>query len=327
MDGEPSCWFNAIVMTILFSQYSRNMIYANQCNWSTMSHFLRNSFETIVNDTSGNVNIRSLTYMTPEELLRILHTLNPTIFYVHTIRPHFPVVYLTRLYEYLGAKKSLYFYASENKSTNTIIADLLVSHKTTTVTQSPNGSFEFNYDGVKFFSESESDNGDGEFDYLVFDFYNDWYADEHIALEFLIPMERFQSEISWSGKEYVLDSMIWASNDDNHVIAGITCNGERYIYSGYQPAKQESVPLYKYDWFNDEREIYCLKDPVREGFSSRRYHANENDVYCFNPAHGTKKYIFVNKKYMERKILNPTTGRLVKIDGNIGKKLSKTKRL
>lgn len=334
LDGEPSCWFNAIVMTILFSQYSRNMIYANQCNWSTMSHILRNSFKTIVHDTSGNLNIRSLACMTPEELLRELHTMNPNIFYVHTVKPHYSVAYLTRLYDHLGAKKSLYFSASEDSSTNTIKADLLVSHKTTKVTQSSNGNFHFNFDGVEIFWESQpedwsdSDNGEGTYDYLVFDFSNEWYARKHVVLEFEIPMQKFKSQyLEWSGKEYVLDSMIWTSTDDSHIIAGITCDGERYIYSGYQPEKQDSVPLYKYDWFNDEREIYCLKNPVREGFSSRRHHAKENDVYCFDPDHGTKKYIFVNKKYLERKIVNPTTGRLVKTDGKIGKKLSKTKGL
>jgi hypothetical protein len=300
LNGQPTCWFNAIVMTILFSQYSRNMVYANQANWAIMPFSLQTKFKTVVNDTSGNLNFNYLN-MTPEELLKDLRAVDPSIFYIHTTRPHNSVAYLTRLYDFLGAKKSLYFAAREDKATNMIDAHLLLSHHFTKVAQQYDGSMYYDFEDVRVRNRERDVE---EYDYLVFDFSNRWYAlsHEHVGLDLLIPMQDFKSPSGfiWSGKEYVLDSMIWTSTDYNHIIAGITCDGERYIYSGYEPQKQDFVPLYKYDWLHDQREMYCLKEPVKAGFSSRLHHPTDN-VYCFNPGHGTKQYIFVNKKYMERR--------------------------
>jgi hypothetical protein len=87
-------------------------------------------------------------------------------------------------------------------------------------------------------------------------------------------LKKHKEEINFNGYKYKLDSINIAnynmSNiDKGHVIAGITCNNEKYIYNGWSKdakvlynkyAINEPCKLQKFDWNINKDEIFGVKN-------------------------------------------------------------------
>ena len=107
---NSTCWFNAIVMAAMFSDYSRNMLLANQDKWSNMSPALWKLLQRFLHKKTRSTDHKFfLDEINPHSLLGHLHQENPGEFYMHKPEGDIAIIYLPRFYNFLGARKSIQF--------------------------------------------------------------------------------------------------------------------------------------------------------------------------------------------------------------------------
>jgi hypothetical protein len=109
------------------------------------------------------------------------------------------------------------------------------------------------------------------------------------------------------GIEYVQDSMI-LSNYNNirsgHAIAGITCEGKRYIYNGWtintqdrgildQMQNTKPCDLFSLDWLT-HKDSFCI-NPQKCDLPRVLDKQTEKEILCFNPKQGSIEYLMIRK--------------------------------
>ena len=191
-----------------------------------------------------------------------------------------------RLYElYKSHVKSL---ESINKSKNTI-PDIIITSLPRPLTKSIN-TMKSLYDKVGF------------------DFKYDMYKTGQIS------NEKLGEKIEYKGYTYIVDALLLTNFDttkcnDLHQIAGVTCDGERYMYNGWinrtsDPAKKghdggfdNPCTLMKFDWFNNSND-FCLNTK-----KCKLDKKKDKDILCFNSKKGQMTYIYVKqeKLYIDKK--------------------------
>lgn len=162
-----------------------------------------------------------------------------------------------------------------------------------------------------------------------------------------------QEEITLGEFTYKVDSMIMGevkSKSDKgcgHEIAGVTCNGKRYMYSGYQKRNMFGVKkpcsLIPFDWFNQEGD-FCLNTPDCK-LSGRKLYYERGDGksdkrMCFNMHQSNRTYLYIKDPEKTKKVpvpvvavkkkrqkvcptdmtINLKTGRCIKIPLSVQKK-------
>ena len=116
-------------------------------------------------------------------------------------------------------------------------------------------------------------------------------------------------QIFFKGIEYKLDSVIllnWNINDINgHVIAGITCKQNKYVYNGWTRTSMDPVmvdknitrnipcELMKYDWNIKYNGDFCL-NTIKCIPDALKHQLKDHDI-CFNFSKGTRILVYVRK--------------------------------
>jgi hypothetical protein len=116
-------------------------------------------------------------------------------------------------------------------------------------------------------------------------------------------------EITVGGFIYKVDSMVITNLKAKsvkgcaHEIAGVTCNGKRYLYSGYLEDRsniQSACPLMPFDWFSQNGDFclntygcnlfptFMLDTLANRGTADRRM--------CFNMKHSERTYLYVKEQ-------------------------------
>jgi hypothetical protein len=170
------------------------------------------------------------------------------------------------------------------------------------------------------------------------------FIDSHIRIPpgALLYEKKLQEEIEVGGWKYKLDGCLLsnlASLDPNqitgHGLAGVTCNGKRYLYNGWMNKKTKlPCPLMDFDWFSNT-EDFCIdtqncqftKNPIQrthphENYDNRYHTANYSgysipnlegftktqiNKLCFNAKHSQRTYIYVKiRPEGKRKFINLT---------------------
>ena len=128
------------------------------------------------------------------------------------------------------------------------------------------------------------------------------------------------SNLIINGNEFVIDSVLLTNHkfndvDEgdyctiNHLICGITCQGDKYVYNGWlrktqTPSfSQEGLPceLMPFDWLEDKGD-FCLNTALC------KLERKATSLHCFNFTKGFRGYIYVNKtKHLGPKMYNPKT--------------------
>jgi hypothetical protein len=118
-----------------------------------------------------------------------------------------------------------------------------------------------------------------------------------------------RDEIKYNDNKYILDSVLLTNynvGNNNHVIAGITCKGIKYVYNGWARtsmdpamASQEitrNIPceLQQHDWNVKEGDGFCLntKECILDIFKQRK---PDEPRLCFNFSEGNRILIYVRK--------------------------------
>ena len=323
----PTCWFNATVMMVLFSQHSRNMILANKHKWANMSMSTKKLFETLIHEKTRSDDQEYFKSVNPETLLKALHEASPQEFYMHKMTGADDIHYLPRLYEFLGADNSIHFIGYEKGDYIDLFAHN--EHKIANRVQMPEGticsnrSLPIRSPGGTIRIPQIPNNIDEEYDYFTIALGKKYFLSllksnekAQYKLQTLNPYHSFESvkavmeNIPRSamiqnhsfllGKtRYVLDSVFLAypsgkdPSEVSHAVCGITCNDERYLYNGLTMKKDEKTrPLYYFDWIYDTR---CLRLELRDR-DAFKICPNSPFTTSSHP----RKYVFVNEKYSRR---------------------------
>ena len=315
--GQPTCWFNAIVMVAMFSQHSRNMILANEDKWSTMSTAIKKLFKRFLCEKTRSTDHAFFVKMDPDSLLQHLHKENPREFYIHTATGHDTLLYLPRFYDFLGARKSIHFVANVVRGK----VDMYVQgvNDETVLSQTEDGKFKQKLNFAKIWNHIFTKNEfRGEYDYFTLRV----MSSPDLVLSALMKLSQFSMRrgapvikgvplstlisddpfVLGDGR-YVLDSVIWGSEISSlqclrrlHAIAGVTCDSVRYVYNGYAMRHHPTHPLYTFDWVKDKSCIAVQGMWGKDGFVKCEDALSTKELR-FRADQGIRTYIFVNERY------------------------------
>jgi len=120
-------------------------------------------------------------------------------------------------------------------------------------------------------------------------------------------LDKYQDIIYLNGHKYKLDAVTLSNYDKDkggHAIAGITCNGNRYVYNGWNsmstdPALKDKnkgltspCSLMKYDWNLRKSGDFCL-NPVTCKLDFFNPLKNKSKSLCFSFARGERNLVYV----------------------------------
>jgi hypothetical protein len=100
-------------------------------------------------------------------------------------------------------------------------------------------------------------------------------------------IKEYKDIITFNNVKYKLDSCIISNfNDPQHAIVGITCNSNRYVYNGWLSVTSP-CPLIKYDWGLRKDEEFCLNTK-----KCKLDNKDERNL-CFSFAQGERILVYV----------------------------------
>ena len=320
---EETCWFNAILTALFYSERSRKVLIKTSKTWNNDSLF--KIFKTILKYSDSNFNIQNKTdiqnyykKIRPEKLLlKIAHkydkdlkdTLNNNflgshyyiIKFLQIIKANYiDVVYnytnnncIIKYLQYLKFKtfelfnKKLPYVINQFSNINkeTIINDINY-----TLTSKPDYLILFTNKTSRIFFTMLNTN-------LQFSNYKSLFfaKNNRINKDDILSVKHYSEIIIFNKDEYILDSCLLSNynlfnNKIDHVICGITCDKKKYIYNSHYEE------LIKFDWFNDKRDFIYNDNTLN-------FTINKKEL-CYSFDKGERIYIYVKKTNEDTEILN-----------------------
>lgn len=240
----PTCWFNALIMAILYSQHSRKLILNQAEKWQKgilifdmIKKILKTKF---IRNKDYDVNFGNFNLFKPEHILKLLHKYNPNDFMVNMNKTEFKngflsEIYIKKLYKLLGIYNVAFFDMVKDKN------EIYYSHyNDINKVEMKKGMFHSVSSYIASEGKVKHNIKDPEvillLDKIEKDEYPDYYKlnDDNNIKELLSN----RTKITYNNNNYTLDSIILANWNINtiksgHAIAGITCNNERFVYNGW----------------------------------------------------------------------------------------------
>uniref|UniRef100_A0A6C0CEU9 Uncharacterized protein n=1 Tax=viral metagenome TaxID=1070528 RepID=A0A6C0CEU9_9ZZZZ len=370
-----TCWFNAILMAILYSQNSRKLLLHDNIYKKNKD---KNIFYDVINDILLN------NYLSREKAMEYYKLLKPEVIikkYLTDLdkmnkkymlkRGWFFYMYLPKFLKLLGKTSMTLDRFQENdyyinliKTTefykkslvgNNVEIKLLPNYKELLEIKSNPDYLLVNCFTVDFIGSA--------FQAMVrnIDKTHD-VTSESIKLsnskKQFKGLDKFEDVIEYNGDKYILDSCILSNYNNTtsrHAIAGISCKNNRYVYNGwmrttFDPAIvdknlfiHERMPceLMKFNWdVKNPKSKFCLNPRICQ---LKNLDKTDNNNQCFSFGKGVRTIIYVkmNKDYKslelnrssgksdikkvvktdikkpkecpDGKVLNPLTGRCIKI--------------
>jgi hypothetical protein len=327
-DNVGSCWFNSILMSILYSQYSRNLLLTNNSldkkkdkiskilNQLLKQNYIKNKFhEDYFKYMRPEIILKYLDiFPTVDEYKKVLTKGHRSILVIHKFIKKLNKtslnldLYEGELYGNLNLiTENITDYSDNNKIFKEAISLVL----DTTITKayfttnpdyiivSPNGNLEIN--NINRYSYQE---------YIFYLFKA--LKKEYLLKKFNLDtyniktdgIKNLSNEIVYNGDKYILDSCLLSNFNTTklggHAITGITCNNNRYVYNGWLrdnysknkkrilPLKKMPCELMKLDWEINKSKDFCLNLKKCKLDTVR----NKNDL-CFSFNKGPRNLIYV----------------------------------
>jgi hypothetical protein len=259
---KGTCWFNAILMTILYSQHSRNLLLTDN-NLDKKKDKISKILNQLLkhNYIKYEMHEDYFKYMRPEIILKYLDFFPTKEEYKEVLEKGYLEdiiiskfikklgktclyidVYKDKLYPYMNLLRELFF-----KCKNTIkflkasikLFEDIYSMKEKNLKINPDyiivDPYEYrDNDGTQIVNGSK-----GLFD-IFFNFGSEDILNK-LELDFndikTKGIHTYENEIIYNGDKYVLDSCLLANynarKEGAHAIAGVTCNNNRYVYNGW----------------------------------------------------------------------------------------------
>jgi len=297
----PTCWFNSILMALLYSDNSRNLLIKKSKSWNkrillfkTINYILHNKY---LRSNKINDDYKYFDKIRPEYLLDKLYKYNRKKF-VFDLKKHKggykSELYIRKVYKLLGVNV-LYL--------DIVGDDLYYSlfNNINNIQISNDNGIKFRY---KFVKEQTIKDKFNNPEVIIINHYNKkadkakyppyYKVDRNSKLyENAIKLE--DELVSDHGVKYVQDSIIlnnWNQGENNvggHSIAGITCKGGRYVYNGW---------------------TRTTIDPNIKNF-------DENDVNVWEEVIRDNKVFYYNKALHISKWKLPDNAKLIKVSDKI----------
>jgi len=334
-----TCWFNSILMSILYSDESRKLLLEKSKSWDkkilvyeTINYILKNKYlrtNNVNNDYSYFDKIR------PETILKQLYNHNNKKFPFDPEKyknyGYRSAMYIRKVYKLLGVKV-LYLDKIGNELYYSIYNNItLVSFNNDNVQYKKN--FKELSTIIKTFNDPDviivnSNNYGDTYIYperynLNSDIFKKAFMNEYKNKnykDFLTQINDLKININFNGDEYVQDSILLTNwNDEHpgiggHSITGITCQGDKYVYNGWTRSTidenigknnklGDKIPceLMRFDWdLHNKNNDFCL--------NSKKCILDIMDLktrvqkLCFSFNKGVREIIYVKKN--KNSILN-----------------------
>lgn len=240
----PTCWFNSLIMAILYSQHSRKLILNQAKKWQKgilifdmIKTILKNKF---IKKKDYDINFGKFNLFKPEHILKSLHNHDPKNFMFNINDPKFgkngflSEIYIKKLYKLLGISKITFFEMFKDK--NEIYYSYYNSISRVEIDKEIIKPYIINIDKSNINQEIKDPDVILLMDANPLSIFPDYYKinDDNNVKELLSN----KGKITYNNNTYVLDSIILSNWNKSiiktgHAIAGITCNNEKYVYNGW----------------------------------------------------------------------------------------------
>ena len=289
----PTCWFNSILMAVLYSEKSRKLLLENSKKWNkkiklfkTLAYMLQYKYLRTDNVSKDYLYFDKVR---PEHILEELHKYNSIKFHNLTMfkNGYVPALYIRKIYKLLGAKvlfldytpnKQLYYSLYNNVKTNMIEDDIIKYNLFTKPLSVILKNFD-NPDVIIIHIVPE---------YIIatnhYPFYYDlnYLVDNNYITESIYDsIYKLGRNITYKDYTYSQDSVLLSNWNDNiinkgHSVAGITCEGERYVYNGWSRTTIDPNIIEELSYYDEEIAIPCemMKFP---------WDVAKNSEFCLNP--------------------------------------------
>ena len=314
---NETCWFNAILMAAFYSQQSRLLIKFTSKSWTPETitdikkYKLLMIFKSIVfkyyKDPEAYKNLYSK--IKPEIILFYLLELNKTKKQLtglitkmkkDNMDLSWHPFYINKFYKFLGVK-CLDIIIFDNKLYYTLKNDLIKRDIKADPSIKIKAIIDANPDVLVIIKNIPYETLYNKTNTKLYDPYlstNYKYKHNFNALD-------IKNEITFNGYTYKLDSCLLSNfNRDKggHVVAGITCRDNKYVYNGWNDetldegikepiikSDTKQCSLFKYDWTSKTiTEDFCFN--TNECKLSSNF--NSEDL-CFSFNKGSKVYVYV----------------------------------
>lgn len=345
----PTCWFNSILMALLYSDESRKLLLKKSKKWNkkievlnTIKYILENKYlrtDKYYKDYEYFDKIR------PEYILKQLYNYNKKKF---VIDPDInksgfrSALYIRKIYKLLGVK---ILYLDLDLKTRNIFYSMYNN------VEIDNNFSEKNK--IRIFFNFKSDSTLFKYlknpDIIIINPINDFNITKYplhykisnnpmyLKYKDLIKFVNLTDNVNYKKKIFVQDSVLLGNYNKNdnggHSIVGITCKGNKYVYNGWTRStidpniKNEKsnltnsikIPceLMKFDWNVNKNKDFCL--------NPNKCILDNMDVnhLCFSFNKGEREIIYVKKdadkklnikndvKCEKEKVINPLSNRCI----------------
>lgn len=312
----PTCWFNALLMVIFYSQHSRERVIQASKTWDNkikifkiFKHILKYKF---VKSSKPEKDIKFFERIKAEKILQLLHNYKANKF-VFNPKKHLKhgfahELYIKKFYKMLNLNGMHFTRFDENtvaysRRNHIELNSIKITGKG--ISYNPKvKSLAYVQRKLKtipdflFIECNTSKNFRG---YYESSLQNQIFKDVQLA--------SMNDIITFNNTQYVLDSVVlsnWNTNSDFHAIAGITCNNERYVYNGWtRYTKDPTMPdnqnkkdylkvpceLMKFHWDVKRNHDFCINS--RDCKLDNAKPLTKNLCFSFNK--GARLLVYVKK--------------------------------
>jgi hypothetical protein len=317
-----TCWFNAILMSILYSQNSRKLLLFNNDFKSKKTDLFKILYKILYKN-----------YISPEKAQKYFKIMRPEVILKYVIKDKeflnkivkegwFYNIFISKFIEIIG-KTSIVFDYYDKK----LFAG---------ITENIDYERNLNMNGIeKRINDIKSLKNNP--DYICVNIWDNlknnvdtWFIkhyinpsitllkDKHTLKKLNIPysgLNKFENIITFNGDRYILDSCILANYNKHtaqgHAIVGLTCKNSGYVYNGWMratidPAKNDivfkanSLPceLMKFDWDIHRDNSFCINPLLCNVNNVDKSSKNKIQCFSFNKGKRTLVYVKMNSNYL-----------------------------
>ena len=334
----PICWFLTAFVAMFYSQRSRKVIIESAETWDEKNKKKKRLFRLlrfVLNKRYAKTDKEEDNY--PKfsdnifaDILRVLFKIDGFPYNPVSHRGFSSVVYICKLYTLLGIDYKI-FDIFDYKSVfdyNSVIARTVAYsyyNKEYDVVSYDSVLDEQLKDGIQYVKPYTKDTSTppilmirfGEITHVTNSLYNNILkSNTTIDEKMKNQLTSMKDKICYNGKVYILDSVVLRNwNDDidtNHAIAGITCEGYKYVYNGWvRTAIDNVIPndfkqrtpceLMPYDWNIRTPTTFCLNnstcipDILKKGLTNDMLMELMKTELCFDFSKGVRTLIYVRQ--------------------------------
>lgn len=307
-----TCWFNALLMCIFYSEGMRSILLNKAREWPEDSETHKIFHDILTNRYLKNTTKNAVAFynkMRPETILQKLHDANDKEF-IYNEKKHSSfkgIWYIRKLLLHLKVNVAVLDVKQERRGfkVNYILYDSK-TNQLVDVESHENEMMKLIYSTNTVIEQKENP------DVIVIHMHteNDT-TNYNKAKQWQSNFKPLQHEITVNNNKYVADGFMLAnynidSCDMAHEIAGVTCGGKRHIYNGWMKETQDLAkgdntafqkdpcPLMEYDWLNMmDYNHYCIS---RTECKLEKKDPPIQDDICFKFQHGQRAYIYVRQE-------------------------------